>query len=70
MRASNPGMKILVARIIPVEPSGCAACPQRVVALNKAIPGWAAGKSTAQSPITVLDQWTGFTAATDTNAGV
>jgi lysophospholipase L1-like esterase len=70
MRASNPGMRILVAQIIPLAPSGCTDCPQRAVALNAAIPGWASGKSTAQSPITVVDQWTGFNDATDTVDGV
>ncbi|MDQ7807202.1 cellulose binding domain-containing protein [Amycolatopsis sp. A133] len=70
MRASNPDMKILVAQIIPMEPSGCAGCPQRVVALNNAIPGWAAAKTSARSPITVVDQWTGFSAAADTSDGV
>jgi hypothetical protein len=43
MRASNPGMRILVAQIIPMNPSSCAECAQRAVALNNAIPGWAAG---------------------------
>ena len=70
MRTHNAGMKIIVAQIIPMEPSNCTGCAQRVVALNNAIPGWAAGKTTAQSPITVVDQWTGFNAATDTNDGV
>jgi lysophospholipase L1-like esterase len=70
MRASNPNMKIIVAQIIPMEPSGCTGCAQRVIALNNAIPGWAAGKTTSQSPITVVDQWTGFSAATDTFDGV
>ncbi|MBP2329707.1 lysophospholipase L1-like esterase [Kibdelosporangium banguiense] len=70
MRASNANMKILVAQIIPMEPANCTGCAQRVVALNNAIPGWAAGKSTSQSPIVVVDQWTGFNAATDTNDGV
>lgn len=70
MRASNPGMKILVAQIIPLAPSGCADCPQRAVALNAAIPAWAAGRTTAQSPIAVVDQWTGFVSATDTGDGV
>jgi lysophospholipase L1-like esterase len=70
MRASNPAMKILVAQLIPMEPSGCVPCPTGVVALNNAIPGWAAGKTTAQSPITVVDQWTGFSAASDTGDGV
>jgi hypothetical protein len=66
MRASNPNMKVLVAQIIPM------ACPEctHVVALNNAIPAWAAAKTTAQSPITVVDQWTGFDTATDTNDGV
>jgi lysophospholipase L1-like esterase len=70
MRASNPNMKIIVAQIIPMAPSSCTGCPQQVVSLNQAIPGWAAGKTTAQSPITVVDQWTGFSAATDTVDGV
>ncbi|MFL6121440.1 cellulose binding domain-containing protein [Actinophytocola sp.] len=70
MRASNPNMKIIVAQILPMAPSGCTGCPQGVVALDNAIPGWAAGKTTAASPITVVDQWTGFSTATDTFDGV
>jgi len=70
MRASNPAMRILVAQIIPMAPSTCSECGQRVVALNDAIPGWAASKSTAQSPIVVVDQWTGFSTSTDTYDGV
>jgi lysophospholipase L1-like esterase len=67
MRASNPAMRILVAQIIPMTPSGCTWCPPGVAALNSAIPGWAAGKSTARSPITVVDQFTGFDSVADTN---
>ncbi|MEV0459342.1 cellulose binding domain-containing protein [Catellatospora methionotrophica] len=70
MRASNPAMRILVAKIIPMNPSGCAECGARVVSFNNAIPSWAAGKTTAQSPITVVDQWTSFNTATDTYDGV
>jgi mannan endo-1,4-beta-mannosidase len=70
MRASNPNMKVIVAQIIPMNPSNCTACGQRVVALNNAIPGWATANSTAASPITVVDQWTGFNTATDTSDGV
>ncbi len=66
MRASNPAMRIIVAQIIPMTPSGCANCAQEVVDLNAAIPSWAAGKSTAQSPIQVVDQWTGFDSVADT----
>jgi lysophospholipase L1-like esterase len=67
MRAGNPSMKIVVAQIIPMAPSGCSWCPPGVAALNNAIPGWAAGKTTAQSPITVVDQFTGFDPVADTN---
>lgn len=70
MRASNPSMKILVAQIIPMNPSSCTDCAQGVVALNAAIPAWASSKTTAQSPIIVVDQWTGFDDSTDTVDGV
>ncbi|MDI1465410.1 GDSL-type esterase/lipase family protein [Catellatospora sp. KI3] len=70
MRADNPGIKVLVAQIIPMTPSGCSWCPAGVSALNAAIPAWAAGKSTAQSPVTVVDQFSGFDTAVDTSDGV
>jgi cellulase/cellobiase CelA1 len=70
MRANNPNMKILVAKIIPMNPSNCTTCAQGVVALDNAIPAWASANTTAQSPIIVVDQWTGFDDATDTVDGV
>ncbi|WP_329430089.1 cellulose binding domain-containing protein [Streptosporangium sp. NBC_01495] len=70
MRASNPDTKVIVAQIIPMNPSTCGECAQRVSALNSAIPGWAAGKTTARSPVVVVDQWTGFSTASDTYDGV
>ncbi|KAH6842408.1 SGNH hydrolase-type esterase domain-containing protein [Chaetomium sp. MPI-CAGE-AT-0009] len=70
MRESNEGMKILVAQIIPMNPPNCAECGDRVVALNEAVPGWAASKNSTGSPITVVDCWTGFDTATDTGDGV
>jgi len=70
MRASNPAMRIIVAKIIPMAPSTCTPCGERVVALNAAIDGWAAARTTAASPIAVVDQWTGFRTATDTYDGV
>ncbi|MFB9351334.1 GDSL-type esterase/lipase family protein [Streptomyces heliomycini] len=70
MRESNPDMRVLVARIIPMNPSTCAACAQRVVDFNARIPAWAAATSTDRSPVTVVDQWTGFDTATDTYDGV
>ncbi len=59
-----------VAQIIPMKPSNCAECGDRVVALNKAIPGWAASKNTTESPIVVVDCWTGFDPSKDTGDGV
>ncbi|RDG35442.1 cellulose binding domain-containing protein [Streptomyces corynorhini] len=70
MRANNPDMRILVAQLIPMNPSGCAECAQRVVALNSRIPGWAAARSTSRSPVTAVDQWTGFSTSGDTYDGV
>jgi lysophospholipase L1-like esterase len=70
MRASNADIKIVVAQIIPMNPPGCTTCAADVVALNRAIPGWAAGLTSARSPIAVADLWTGFNPATDTGDGV
>lgn len=70
MRAANPDTKLVVAKIIPLNPPTCAECGQRAVALNALIPGWAAANSTTRSPVVVVDQWTGFDTATDTNDGV
>jgi lysophospholipase L1-like esterase len=70
MRANNPSMTIVVAQIIPMDPPGCPTCAPGVVELNNAIPGWGAGLTTAQSPIVVVDQWTGFDTVADTNDGV
>lgn len=70
MRANNPNVRVLVAQILPMNPTGCSDCPQRVINFNAAIPAWAAGKSTSQSPVTVVDLWTGFDVAADTTDGV
>lgn len=70
MRESDPDMRVLVAQIIPMNPSTCAACAQRVADLNARIPAWAATTTTSRSPVTVVDQWTGFDTATDTYDGV
>ncbi len=70
MRASNPHMRILVAQLIPMNPEGCTGCAQRVVDFNARIPDWARTTSTPDSPVTVVDQWTGFSTATDTYDGV
>jgi lysophospholipase L1-like esterase len=72
IRAKNPKVYVLLAQIIPLEPtktSPCAECPGRVNALNAALATWAAQHSTATSPIVVVDQHTGFATATDTYDG-
>ncbi|MFF1542690.1 GDSL-type esterase/lipase family protein [Streptomyces sp. NPDC058291] len=70
MRTSNPDMRILVAQLIPMNPANCAGCAERVTALNARIPDWARGVSTSRSPVTVVDQWTGFDTLADTYDGV
>ncbi len=71
MRDNNPRMKIIVAQIIPMDPvRSCSDCDLRVINLNRAIPAWAAEISTPQSPVVVVDQWTGFNTDQDTYDGV
>jgi lysophospholipase L1-like esterase len=73
LRELNPDAVILVAQIIPLHPDasfGCTDCPQRAIDFNATIPAWAAGQTTAESPVIVVDQWTGFDPAVDTYDGV
>ena len=72
LRAANPNVRVLVAQIIPLQPSGCNDCTTRAQNLNAQIPGWATTNSTAASPISVVDQFTGFNPAQgqDTSDGV
>ncbi|KAI2628218.1 SGNH hydrolase-type esterase domain-containing protein [Xylaria nigripes] len=67
MRDSNPRMKIIVAQIIPL---GIGNYNPTIESLNQAITTWAEGLSTTESPISVVDQYTGFDAATDLRDGV
>ncbi|KAF2824671.1 SGNH hydrolase [Ophiobolus disseminans] len=67
MRKSNPKMKIVVAQIIPIS---IAASNTKIVALNAAIPAWAQGLNTTESPIWVVDQYAGFSASADLRDGV
>ncbi len=68
IRAANPYVKILLAKIIPAtEWNGRLA---RIKALNDAIPGLVTRKNTTQSPVLLVDQWTGFYPSSDTFDGV
>ncbi|HEU5133597.1 MAG TPA: GDSL-type esterase/lipase family protein [Steroidobacteraceae bacterium] len=66
MRANNPNVKIVMAQIIPMNAAGCTTCMSDVVAFNNAIVPLAASLNSAQSPIFIVDQWTGFNVVTDT----
>jgi chitodextrinase/lysophospholipase L1-like esterase len=62
LRSVNANVKILLAQIIP---SGDA--PLSIYQdFNSRIPGLASSKSTGQSPVIVVDQFTGFNLSTDT----
>ena len=75
LRARNPNVWVLVARIVPMNPvntascstCACPACGGRVQTLNGMIPAWATSKSTAASPVIAVDQWTGYDANADSN---
>jgi len=66
MRANNPNVKIVMAQIIPMNADGCTTCASDVVAFNNAIVPLASNLNSAQSPIYVVDQWTGFDVVADT----
>jgi mannan endo-1,4-beta-mannosidase len=78
LRVANPNVVVLVAQIIAMNPintpacptCACPACSGRVTTLDGMIPAWAATKTTAASPVRVVDQLTGFNTATDTADGV
>ncbi|RYP06111.1 hypothetical protein DL764_003333 [Monosporascus ibericus] len=67
MRASNPRMKIIVAQIIPISFGNLNGPIQN---LNRAIVPWAQGLNTTESPIWVVDQYTGFNTGSDLRDGV
>jgi len=71
LRANNPNVRLMIAQITPMDPSGYGdKCTNGVPALNAMIPGWATQNSTTASPIVVVDQYTNFDPATDTKDGV
>ncbi|KAK4183899.1 SGNH hydrolase [Podospora australis] len=67
MRDHNPRMKIVVAQIIPL---GLGNFNTKVQQLNAAIPTWAAQQNKTESPIWVVDQYTGFSGSGDNRDGV
>lgn len=67
LRAVNPNVKILLAKLIPSSVGGEL---DRIPLLNAQIPSLAARKHTLASPVRVVDQYTGFNPALDTLDGV
>jgi lysophospholipase L1-like esterase len=68
-RQQNPRVHLFIAQIIG-QGTQWVGGDARVQSLNAAIPGWATTNSTGQSPITVVDQYTGFDPATMTADGI
>ena len=68
-RASNPQVVILLAQITPCNAATVGAWCNNVAGLNAVIPSIAADKSTADSPVLIVDQYDGFDAAVDTIDG-
>ncbi|MHA7628623.1 SGNH/GDSL hydrolase family protein [Corallococcus sp. M7] len=67
LRVVNPRVKVFLAQIIPT--SG-AMLSLKLQSLNQRMPSLAAAKSTEESPVYVVDQWTDFNPATDTYDGI
>ena len=65
LRTRNANVKLFVAQIIPLAPDTSKDFDALVKALNSAIPQWASDNSTTASPIVVVDQFTGYVVATD-----
>ena len=66
LRAANPMVIILVAQIIPMQNPTI----PTVMELNLAIPALVASKDSADSPVRLVDQFSGFDAAGDTLDGI
>jgi hypothetical protein len=59
-----------ISKLIPIAPSKFGdAVSQGIVTLNNAMDQWAKDNTQAQSPITLVDNFTGFNTTTDTEEG-
>lgn len=68
LRSDNPNVIVLLAKMIPTKRKPGDA--KAVVSLNNAIPQLAKDLSTKESPVIVVDQFSGFDAGADTYDGV
>ena len=72
LREENPNVVIFVAQVIPLDPTDfdCPDCIGNVESLNAEIPTWAEGLTSDDSPIYVVDHYTGFDVESMTRDGV
>ena len=68
LRADNPNVIILLAKLIPADPS-VFSWAARIEVLNAEIPSIAIDMETEDSPIVIVDQFSGFSAIDDTFDG-
>jgi lysophospholipase L1-like esterase len=66
-RAVNPQVRFLVAQHTPQEPASCPNCRATVMELNATIVEWSMQTTTAASPVSPVDLFTGLDVATDTS---
>ncbi|KAF2873387.1 SGNH hydrolase-type esterase domain-containing protein [Massariosphaeria phaeospora] len=70
MRAAKPSMRIIISQLLPIDTNKFGAEVQAgIVDLNKAIAKWGPIYSTVESPIAIVDNFTGFNVTIDTSDG-
>lgn len=70
MRAKNPKIRLIFSNLLPLDPARWPkAGVDGIVTLNTAIRQYAPSKSTRDSPVTFVDNYTGFDAVADTADG-
>ncbi|KAF2455797.1 SGNH hydrolase-type esterase domain-containing protein [Lineolata rhizophorae] len=70
MRQNNPNMKMIFSELLPLDPSVCDDCDQKIVDLNAAIRSWAPRMTRPESPIFLVDLFEGMSAANDLVDGI
>lgn len=61
MRAANPSGTLIVSKLIPIDPNLFGQfVADKIVDYNYAMEGWVKRTTTAQSPIVLVDMFTGF----------
>ena len=69
-RLVKPTVRFLIGQHTPMTSGGCNDCENTVPELNDQIASWAQEKTTAASPVVVVDLETGVDPATDTSDGI